>query len=445
MIYLLLLGMLLLPIVLLATVLIVLALPAGMLALVFAALPVRKVPLRYNLRSVQVRWLTALITAVAVTLVIALLVVMLAFVKGMDKMTENSGHPGNILILDDGATDEAFSNLNAGFNFQLFPSTIKDKLVKTDDGKFLASKEVYVIITHVMTDTGTGRTKRRFVQVRGLDDPRLAAQLHDIELADGDWFSPTGRPEVVLGDGIAKTFGRDVGKPALQAGDSVEIGPLTWKVAGVMKPSGSTFGSEIWVHDGIVQERFGRKNSCSSFVVRTADAKDADEVAEKITEEKTADRAFKAYTERAYYASLTATNDQFRYAIIFVAAVMAIGGVLGVMITMFAAVSQRVKDVGVLRLLGYTRWQILSSFLLESLLLSLLGGLAGCALGFLFNGWTVSSIVSSGQASKGIVLKLVVDFPIVGIGLGATLLMGAIGGFIPSVNAMRLKPLESLK
>ena len=250
----------------------------------------------------------------------------------------------------------------------------------------------------------------------------------------------------MLGDGVARTFGEDIGKPALKAGDKVTIGPLEWKVAGVMKPSGSTFGSEIWVHDGIVQERFGRRSLYNSFVVRTTKPQDAPEVAKMITDEKSADRAFKAYTERAYYANLTSTNDQFRFAIVFVAMVMAIGGILGVMITMFAAVSQRTKDIGVLRLLGYTRWQILGSFLLESLLLSLLGGLLGCALGYLTDGWTATSIVSSGQGGgKGIVLKLVVDMRILATGLGLALLMGSVGGFIPSFNAMRLKPLESLR
>ena len=67
-------------------------------------------------------------------------------------------------------------------------------------------------------------------------------------------------------------------------------------------------------------------------------------------------------------------------------AIMAVGGVFGVMNTMFAAISNRIKDIGVLRILGYARWQILVSFLLESLVIALLGGLLGCALGSLANG-----------------------------------------------------------
>src|SRR5205823_10334868 len=109
-------------------------------------------------------------------------------------------------------------------------------------------------------------------------------------------------------------------------------------------------------------------------------------------------------------------------------------------------ISQRTSDIGVLRILGYKRFHILISFFLESLLLALVGGLIGCALGSLCHGWTMHSIVSSGQGGgKSVVFQMVVSPLIVSAGLGFSLLMGAIGGFVPALSAMRLKPLESLK
>ncbi len=87
--------------------------------------------------------------------------------------------------------------------------------------------------------------------------------------------------------------------------------------------------------------------------------------------------AVQALLEREYFASLAETNKQFLVAVVFVAVVMAVGGVFGVMNTMFAAISQRTKDIGVLRLLGFARWQILASFLLESLVIGLVGGALG--------------------------------------------------------------------
>src|SRR5438105_622424 len=80
-------------------------------AIVLALLFVGKVPLAYNLRNLTVRWKTTLLTALAFTLVVGLLTVMLAFVNGMDRLTEGSGQPANVIVMTDGSTDELFSNL----------------------------------------------------------------------------------------------------------------------------------------------------------------------------------------------------------------------------------------------------------------------------------------------------------------------------------------------
>ncbi len=125
---------------------------------------------------------------------------------------------------------------------------------------------------------------------------------------------------------------------------------------------------------------------------------------------------------------------------------MSVGGVFGVMNTMFAAISQRLKDIGVLRLLGYSRWQVLMSFLLESLAIALVGGLLGCASGSLSDGWTATSIMTGhGGGGKSVVLQLAVSGHIIAVGVLLSLLMGLLGGLLPALSAMRLKPLEALR
>ncbi|MBX9680500.1 MAG: ABC transporter permease [Gemmataceae bacterium] len=441
-----------------ATVLVPLALAASVIAVVIAFSPVLKVPTKYLVRNLQVRWWIPLITSLSVALVIFLTTWMFAIVQGMYRLTGGTGHPANIMILADGATDEAFSSLPGGFSVELLDSELRKFIAKGPSGKYMVAKEVYVIVTHQLPNAVEGGRQRRFVQMRGLEDPEVAAEVHGIELAKGRWFSQTGVPEIVLGDGVARTFGQDMGKEALEPGDEVKIGKLTWKVVGVMSAINATFASEIWVLDKVVQNNFGRENSYSSYVARTVQLVPSKKqnptstiearLASKLLKETRAEgRAFSAQPEREYYAKLTQTNQQFLYAYLFIAAVIAIGGVLGVMITMFAAVSQRAKDIGVLRLLGFRRWQILLAFLFESLVIALLGGLIGLTLGYLvFNGQTLSSIVSSGQGGgKSVVLRLEVDRVIALIDISFALLMGAVGGFVPAFNAMRLRPLESLR
>ena len=126
---------------------------------------------------------------------------------------------------------------------------------------------------------------------------------------------------------------------------------------------------------------------------------------------------------------------------------MAIGGIFGVMNTMFAAVAQRIKDIGVLRILGFKRWQVLVSFLLESLVIALAGGLLGFGFGSLCNGWTATSVISQrpGGGGKTVMLRLVVDAQVLMAGAIFTLVMGRLGGLIPALSATRLKILDTLR
>ena len=191
----------------------------AVLPILLYLLPIRKVPLVYNVRNLQNRWKTTLATALAFTLVTALLTFMLSFVKGMDRLTESSGHPGNVLVLSDGATDEAFSNLPP-FSAQLLPADLQKEIVTVqadpndaESRKFLISQEVYVVVMYMVPNAAAGSRARRFVQLRGMDDIQVAALVHDVKLAHGDWPNAAGvrqlegtdtAKEIVIGSGVAR-------------------------------------------------------------------------------------------------------------------------------------------------------------------------------------------------------------------------------------------------
>src|SRR6188768_2337439 len=126
---------------------------------------VGKVPVRYNLRNLQVRWRTTIMTGLAFTLVIGLNTIMLAFVNGMYKLTQGSGQPGNVMVLSEGATDEAFSNL--GFSdvgdIELQPGVLRDEANQP-----LVSRETYVVVNQPVRIRLPGRPRGRFTQVRGV-------------------------------------------------------------------------------------------------------------------------------------------------------------------------------------------------------------------------------------------------------------------------------------
>jgi len=422
--------------------------------LILALVAIGKIPLGYNLRNLTVRWKTTLMTALAFTAVVALMVVMMAFVHGMNKLTQQTGQPGNVLVLSDGATDEIISNLTIGdlSEIENLPQ------VERRNGRPMASRETFLVATQPLPNSHDGRPKHRFLQLRGVEDPQRTAVVHGLELLPGgQWFSEAGvQPspkdtseppwiQAVLGEGMARELARGLAprRARLEVGDTFALRQRTWVVVGILKSADSAFNSEIWAKRPLAASLFG-KTAYTTLVLKTPDAQTARQLKDFLAKDyKKA--AVTAQVETDYYASMSETNQQFAWAIGFIAVVMSVGGVFGVMNTMFAAISQRIKDIGVLRLLGYARWQILVSFLLESLVIALIGGLLGCALGALCDGWTATSIVAGQGGGKSIVLQLAVSRDILAAAVLLTLVMGFLGGLLPALSAMRLKPLEALK
>ncbi len=431
---------------------------AGALAFMAFLVLVGKVPISYNARNLLVRWKTTVMTGLAFTLVVSLMTVMLAFVNGMYKLTEKSGQPGNVIVLADGAVDETFSSLSFVDSSDI---ERQPEVLKNDSGIALCSKEVYVVVNQEIPVPAGAKPRRRFVQVRGVEDPAIAGAVHSLPLKPGgSWFSEAGIEEgpsakedsasnvliqAVLGNGLAAELGNDrPEKRPLTVGDTFPLGARVWKVVGILDSTGSTFDSEVWAKRTRVGEDFGKQNMFSSYLIRTDGPGTALALTESLKNYKKA--ALNPQLETEYFSKQGETGKQFLVAIILVAVVMAVGGVFGVMNTMYAAISQRTKDIGVLRILGYARWQILVSFLLESLVIALLGGILGCAIGMIADGWTARSVVSNGPGGgKSVVLQMVVSPEILMTGTLLSLGMGGLGGFLPAVTAMRLRALESLR
>jgi putative ABC transport system permease protein len=428
------------------------------LALLLALLG--RVPVRYNVRNLQVRWRTTVATALAFTLVIALLTVMLAFVNGMYKLTQGSGQPGNVIVLAEGSTDESFSNVpiaDAG-EIELLTGILRD-----EQNRPVASRETYVVVNQPVQVRQPGRPKGRFTQVRGVEDAAISGQVHGLALYEGgEWFSREGVRSIgagqeaiqaVIGEGIARELGRDrkpedlakgKNKERIEVGETFPLGGRTWIVVGIVRSSGSSFDSEIWAKRDLVAGMF-RKATYSSLVLRTAGPAEAQKLKDYLNKEY-GKASVQAYLETEYFANLSQINWQFLIAIIVVTSIMSFGGVFGVMNTMFAAVSQRSKDIGVLRILGFSRLHVQASFLLESLVLALAGGALGCALGCIVHGTKAASVVGSGQGGgKFVVLEMVVSGDIIAVGLALSLAMGLLGGLLPSIWAMLVRPLESLR
>ena len=438
----------------------------------FMLFGIGKVPLSYNIRNLVVRWRITVMTGLAFTVVLGLLTVMLAFVNGLNALTSSSGIPGNVFVLSEGATDELFSSLYKGDiekielesatedtkgNPLSTPIKVKEIPGTSATGKVrMCSYETYFVINQAVTVKPGEKPRRRFVQLRGVVDSQISGKVHNIELLEGEWFGREGAVDVgggqtacpaVLGEGAASKFAEDLGRPKLKVGDQFMLGDLPMVVSGIMKSAGSTFGSEVWATWKRVADAFN-KTQYTTVVLRVND--DTETSAKNMAKHLSLNfknPRVRAVDEPTYFEDLGKSNQQMLTSVIFVAIIMAIGGVFGVMNTMFAAIAQRIKDIGVLRILGFKRWQILVSFMLESLGIALLGGLLGVLIGSLANNFEMTSNVSSGQGGGGktVISKLIVDTDIVICGILFTIVMGRVGGLVPALSAMRLGILDSLK
>jgi cell division protein FtsX len=432
--------------------------PPAVAAVILAALLLaNKVPLGYNLRNLRVRWKTTLATALAFTVVVALLMVMHAFSAGIQRLSQGSGQPANVIVLSDGASDELYSNLPLSESSDV---ARQEGVLRDQAGRPLCSREVYLLINQPISGPDGQRAKHRFLPIRGVEEPEISAFVHGLELSSGTWFSQAGvrdvspgtgaasayaQVEAVLGEGLAREFGRDRDKESLEVGDVFSFGPRQGIVVGIMRGAETTFGSEVWAKRQKVGEIFGKENLYTSIVLRTGGPGQARRLADWLSRDfkKT---AVSAMTEPEYFAKMAEANQQLLGSIYFVAGIMALGGVFGVMNTMFAAVRQRTSDIAVLRILGFSRWQVLVSFLLESLVVAALGGVLGCALGYLVNGVDTNSVVgTSGGGMKRLTFQMIVDGNTLAAAVLFTLVMGLLGGLMPAVSAMRSRPLESLR
>jgi putative ABC transport system permease protein len=452
-----------------------------------------KVPLTYNLRYLWVRKRDTALTAVAFTVVVALVVALLAFVNGMYKLNESTGVPGNVLVMSEGSTDELFSNLSRGGDID---NALKSNVYADSSGKPvgapgkgvgvarvtksgtavtrlpadapkdlpnaepLASYESYLVLNQAVPTKPGEQPRRRFVQMRAFLDPVIGSAVHDIGLEPGGrWFTPNavepgakapdGREylQCCVGEGAAAALAEGTDSKRLAVGDTFELGDRWWKVIGVMRTRGTAYGSEVWTGiENPVVRASGKGDKFTTIVLRMEDESEASARAMAFYLSEVYEAAkLKAFAEPDYYKELTKTNEQFLSTIVFLAVIMAVGGIFGVMNTMFASIAARMKEVGVLRILGFKRWQILISFMFESLLIAFVGGLIGCAVGYLANGFEATSQLSSGQGGKSVTLTMIVDLPILAAGMLFTLVMGRLGGLVPALSAMRMEILESLR
>ena len=393
------------------------------------------IPIKYNLRNLKLRKGLTIMTALGIALTVTTAVFLMALLAGLDRAFIQSGDAKNVLVLRKGSQAE----LSGGFDASLFP-TLRELpgIAKDSHGEPMASGEWVVVIVLPRKD-GTGEVN---VSVRGMmqdgvelrEQPKEGSKNPGVKLVEGRWFAP-GQREVVVGRNIHSRFS------GTNVGDTLDFGKGKWTVVGIFDAGGTAYDSEIWSDVNQMAPDFDRTGGYSSAYLRATDPVAADALKNRVSDDQRL--KLEGSLETEYFAKQTSSGGPIKYVGIVVAVIMAIGSIFAAMNTMYAAVAYRGREIATLRVIGFSRPSILTSFVFESLALSLLGAVIGILLMLPFNGMTTGIGNSLTFSEMVFSLQLTLRVALYAILFGV--IMGVLGGLAPAWHAARQNILNALR
>ena len=385
------------------------------------------IPLVYNLRSARQRWTSSVVAVIGIAGTVSVFVAMLALARGFKTTLVSSGLPQNALVRQAGADTEMTSAL-------LLESVriIEDApQVERRGSEALVSAEVVVIAAIPLRDTGSDAN----VQMRGVS-PRVVAVRDNVRVVQGRFFRP-GLYEIVVGKHASRSYA------GLDLDAEVRIGPGTWRVVGIFDAKGSAFDSEIWADADVLNGNYQRPKGVFQTVTARLGSPDDFPAFEATL---SGDPRLKVQTirEPEYYEQQSLVVTTLITVLGgLVALVMGLGAILGALNTMYSAVAERSREIAVLRALGFGRGRVVLSFLAESLVIALVGGVVRCIVVLPVNGVTTGTINWQTFSHLSFAFRITPD--LLALGILFALLMGVLGGLPPAIRAARSNVAATLR
>ena len=384
------------------------------------------IPFSYIVRNVGARKLTTALTAGGMALVVYVFATVLMLAAGLEKTLVSTGQDDNVVVIRRSAQTEIQSGVDR--RQASIVSSLPDIAVG-QNGERLISKEPVVLIN--LQKRGTNKPSN--VVIRGVTPAGLTLRPQ-VELVEGRMFRP-GTSEVIAGRAIANGF------QGAGVGETLRFASRDWTVVGVFDAGHTGFDSEIWGDAEQMLQAF-RRLGFSVVIFRLADTDRFDAVKKEL--ESDPRLTVEAKRETRFYADQSEALSKFiSYLGTTISVIFSIGAIIGAMITMYASVASRTGEIGTLRALGFSRAAILAAFLVEALLLGLLGGIFGLAAASAMQAISISTM--NFQTFAELAFSFTLTPRIIVASLLFALAMGFIGGFLPAVRAARLKIVDALR
>lgn len=384
------------------------------------------IPVKYTFRNLRARWVTTVMTALGTGLVVWASVLSFGLADGLEHALMISADTLDVVCLRKGSLDEVSSGLDKQTADRV--ATL-DGIVRDETGEPLCSQEY--VVTLMKPRRGDGGSTNLIV--RGLK-PVGRRLRPGFRIVEGRDVEP-GKNEIITSHRVAERFAN------LALGEKIKINNTEFTVVGHFEASGCAAESEVWTDIRDLTTVRKVQGVVSSISFRTPDAATQERLIQIIKEDE--DFNLKAMTEVDFFKDQMTSAQFIKGVGYFIALFLTIGAMFAAANTMYAAVAGRSREIGTLRALGFSRSSVLMSFMLESVVLCLLGGLVGCLATVPFNGYstgaanlqTFSEITFSFSFGPRVLLE----------GVLMALMMGLVGGLAPAIRAVRLNVLQALR
>jgi ABC-type antimicrobial peptide transport system permease subunit len=383
------------------------------------------VPLYYSVRSLWTRRLSTGLTVLGLAMVVFVFAAVLMLANGIEAALASGADRRNVIVLRDGATSEIASGIETDA-FRVLSTS--PEVASSVNGDPLAAGE-RVILVSLERPGGFSN-----ITIRGISPESLLLR-EGVRLVEGRAPRP-GTNEVLVGTSLAGRF------PGATIGGQLRFANQPWPVVGVFAASGSAYESEIWGDTDRIGASFDRP-VYSSATFRMRDPQSTDAFIRRVKEEH-ARFELEAQREDSYWEEQSIGLATFiRVLGLFVTFVFSGGAVLGAMITMYAQVANRIRELATLRAIGFRRRSVMASVVVESAALGLTGGVLG-AIGAFFMRWvefrtlnfsTFSEVRFAFEPSPEILLTAVLFGTVIGL----------FAGVLPAIRAARLPILAAVR
>jgi putative ABC transport system permease protein len=384
------------------------------------------VPLKYNLRSLRARKVGSLMTVLGTAMVVWASVFAFGLYAGLENTLKLSAEPLDVIVLRQGSTSDTASAVTEAAAREV---AAFEQLATDEEGRPLCSPEL-VVIGYLPKRNGAGYTN---VTIRGVV-PVSRRLRNKFDVVEGRDFRP-GTREALVSRAMAERF------EGLRIGEKFDVQDADFEVVGYFDSGGSGVESEIWTDQKVLGQVANRTGSVSCLQLRAASKEAQKQLIDRITADEQI--ALKAVTEEDYYAEQAEQGMFIKVIGRIIAFFLTIGAMFAVANTMYGAIASRAREIGTLRALGFGRGSVLTAFILESLVLCLLGAALGC-----FCAWMLPSI-QTGTLNGGTFTEVVFSFnfgpKVLLQGALLAVFMGLIGGFMPALRAVRMKVVDALR